>query len=280
MPDLQTTCNKCVQNPDRAVDPVDFTDLERQRNHFLYSLLSSLVRQRALLVIRQVENSNGLEAYRQLVQQNEPMTKNRSMGLLNAIMNWPTFSAKTSLMQQVLRLEHAFAEYERLGAKLNEDLKTAILMRCVTRQLKVWLQLQVNESTNYAKVRETVLLYDSSTTKWTEQMVLGSDNTMSSTDGPVPMEIDRVESKGKNKGAKGKSKSSPKGKSKGKGKTKDGKGKGKSFDQKGSKGNVNAQNDRSKGKGKGDSKACFVCGRQGHLAKDCWHSPHVRQVGF
>ena len=162
-------------------------------------------------------------------------------------------------MQQVLRLEHAFAEYERLGAKLNEDLKTAILMRCVTGQLKVWLQLQVNESTNYAKVREMVLLYDSSTTKWTEQMVLGSDNTMSSTDGPVPMEIDRVESKGKNKGAKGKSKSSPKGKSKGKGKTKDGKGKGKSFDQKGSKGNVNAQNDRSKGKGKGDSKACMFC---------------------
>ena len=60
------------------------------------------------------------------------------------------------------------------------------------------------------------------------------------------------------------------------------KGKEKSFDQKGPKGNVNAQNDRSKGKGKGDSKAYFVCGRPGHLAKDCCRSTQVRlrQVGF
>ena len=49
---------------------------------------------------------------RLLVQQNEPVSKNRSMGLLNIIMNWPAFSAKASLMQQLLRLEHAFAEAE------------------------------------------------------------------------------------------------------------------------------------------------------------------------
>ena len=67
-------------------------------------------------------------------------------------------SGKSSLMQQVFRLVHVFAEYERLGAKLIEDLNTAILMRCATGQLKVWLQLQVNELTNYAKVREMVLL--------------------------------------------------------------------------------------------------------------------------
>ena len=39
---------------DREVDPFDFTDAERQRNAFLYSLLSSLMRQRALLVVRQI----------------------------------------------------------------------------------------------------------------------------------------------------------------------------------------------------------------------------------
>jgi hypothetical protein len=39
-------------NPNVAVDPVDFTDLEKQRNTFFYSLLSSLLRQRALLVVR------------------------------------------------------------------------------------------------------------------------------------------------------------------------------------------------------------------------------------
>ena len=61
----------------KVVDPVDFSDSERQRNSFLYSMLSALLRQRPLLVVRQVSGSNGLEAYRQLVQQNEPVSRNR-----------------------------------------------------------------------------------------------------------------------------------------------------------------------------------------------------------
>ena len=36
------------------VDMVDFSDSEKQRNNFLYSLLSALLRQRALLVVKQV----------------------------------------------------------------------------------------------------------------------------------------------------------------------------------------------------------------------------------
>lgn len=130
---------------EQPVDPVDFSDGKRQRNShsFLYSLLSSLVGQRALLVVKQVSNSNGLEAYRLLMQQNEPLSKNRSMGLLNVIMNWPSFNSKVSLVQQVLKLENAYAKYEKLGSKLNDDLKIAILMRSVTRQLKTWLQLNL-----------------------------------------------------------------------------------------------------------------------------------------
>ena len=42
-----------------------------------------------------------------------------------------------------------------------------------------------------------ILLYDASTTKWSEQMVLGVDSNSSGADGPVPMEIDRIEGKGK-----------------------------------------------------------------------------------
>ena len=46
---------------------------------------------------------------------------------------------------------------------MNDELKTAILIRSVTGQLKVWLQLQVNEATTYGKVREMILRYDTST---------------------------------------------------------------------------------------------------------------------
>ena len=166
-------------------------------------------------------------------------------------------------MQQVLKLEHAFNEYEKLGSRLNDDLKTAILMRSVTGQLKVWLQLQVTEPTTYSRVREMVLRYDVSTTKWSEQMVLGNDAGGSGGDGPVPMEIDRVEGRPKGKsGNKGKSKDSKeqsKGKQKGKPKGKqDFRGKGKGGDQKG--GRSSSGGERSKGKGKSD-KQCHTCGR-------------------
>ena len=62
-------------------------------------MIASLLRQRALLVVRQVTGCNGLEAYRTLIL-------------------------------------HAYSEYEKLGSRLNDDLKTAILMRGVTGQLK------------------------------------------------------------------------------------------------------------------------------------------------
>ena len=142
--DIQNMRSKLNQ----PVDPVDFSDGERQRSAFLYSMLSS---------VKQIAGCNGLEAYGTLIQQNEPVSKNRSMGLLNIIMNWPQFGGKQSLMQQVLKLEHAFNEYEKLGSRLNDDLKTAILMRSVTGQLTVWLQLQATESTTYSRVREMVI---------------------------------------------------------------------------------------------------------------------------
>ena len=145
-------------NLDKPVDPLDFSDQERQKNNFLYNLLSALLRQRALLVVKQVTGNNGLEIFRLLVQQNEPASKNRSMSLLSVIMAPFSFTAKISLMQQLLKLEHAYSEYEGLGTKLNEDFKTAVVMRSIVGQLKTWLQLQVTEHTRHAKVREMVLM--------------------------------------------------------------------------------------------------------------------------
>ena len=91
----------------------------------------------------------------------------------------------------------------------------------------------------------------------------------------VPMDVDYIgKSKGKGKSngkSKGKSGSNSKGKSKGKSKDRN-QGKGKS--------KIN-----SKGKGKGkpsNDKECYVCGKRGHLARDCWsranHDKMVNEV--
>ena len=110
------------------------------------------------------------------MQQNEPVNKNRSLSLLHAMMGWPQFFNKSSLLQQLLKLENAFIEYDKLGSKWADDLKVAILLRCLSGQLKTWLQLRVTEGTTYSKVREMVLMFDSSTTRWSDSMALGVEN--------------------------------------------------------------------------------------------------------
>eukprot|EP00434_Breviolum_minutum_P039359 symbB.v1.2.034948.t1/scaffold4605.1/size37493/1 len=172
-------------NPTSYVDVSVQHDDEKKRGALLYSLLASLVKQRPLMVVRSVHNNNGLEAYRQLLLSNEPVNKNRALSLLNVIMNWPQFNGKSSFLSQVLRLENAFYEYDKLGTKLSEELRTAVLLRSVTGQLKVWLQLQIDNSYGYDKVRELILSYERSTARWTEQMVLGSSMTSTDTGGPI-----------------------------------------------------------------------------------------------
>ena len=295
-------------NPTSYVDASVQHDDEKKRGALLYSLLASLVKQRPLMVVRSVHGNNGLEAYRQLLLSNEPVNKNRALSLLNVIMNWPQFNGKSFFLSQVLRLENAFYEYDKLGTKLAEELRTAVLLRSVTGQLKVWLQLQIDDSYGYDKVRELILSYERSTARWTEQMVLGS--SMTSTDTGGPMEVDRIQKgkgdgkaqqKGNGKKGDGKGTYGGKGKSKfdqkGKGKFSygdKGRGKGKhskSGDFKGhdSKGHGKWQ-DYSKGKGHGQSKGrgdsgkggqsaiqCWHCGGN-HKAANCWKNNHVRQV--
>ena len=110
------------------------------------------------------------------------------------------------MISQVMKLESAFSEYEKLGGTLPETIRAAVLLRCLTGQLKTWMQLQLGESTKYADIREGVLSYKRSTTKWSESMVLGDVPGTS-----APMEVDRLQwnPKGKEKG-KGKFGKGPK----------------------------------------------------------------------
>ena len=106
---------------------------------------------------------------------------------------------KGGLLNQLLKLEEGFTEYERTGSRLEDNIKFAILKKCVSGQLKTWLQLIVAESQSYSKLREAVIQYDGATLRWSSAMMLGQE----SKDGAVPMEKARAMQR-KAKGPKGK----------------------------------------------------------------------------
>ena len=57
------------------------------------------------------------------------------MSLLSVIMNWPFSGGKGSLLSQVMQLQTAYNEYEKLDAALSDELKTAVVSRSVSGQL-------------------------------------------------------------------------------------------------------------------------------------------------
>ena len=71
---------------------------EKKRSMFLYELLASLLRGRLLTVLRGIPENNGYEALRQLVMQCQPTSRNRSLGILNALMSWKEFDMKGALL--------------------------------------------------------------------------------------------------------------------------------------------------------------------------------------
>ena len=173
---------------------------EQQRGRFFYGLLGSLLQGRLLGLVKNVLNSNGLEAMRQLIQNCQPMARNRTMSLLQGIMSYPSFNMKNSILPQIVKLEEHFMVYERLGGKLADEMKAAVLLRSISGPLKVHLNLAVNEGSSYAQIRGAIMSYDVATTKWNESASLqyvtpGQDST-----GLAPMEVDRVKGKGKEKG--------------------------------------------------------------------------------
>ena len=259
-----------TDEPSKALD-VDTGPLEvRQRSGKLYGLLAGLVKNRALSIVRAAPAGNGFEALRQLVLSMRPNTQARGLSLLASVTAWPSFSMNKPLQAQLLKLEDAYEETRRAGTTLGDELKCAILLRCLSGALKTHLSLSLKETSTYNELREEILRWDRGHEKWSK-LVSTSDDTSD----PKPMEVDRIQGKGKShdKG-KGKSdKGNQKGKSKQKGKDK---GKSKSNNDKGSQsGKGKSVQSPGKGKGKGD-RACYVCGTTGHMAKDCWSA--VRNV--
>ena len=167
--------------------------------------------------------------------------------------------------------EHQVGIYENLSStKLDDDVKISVVLRECPQKLRDHLLVNSQQFESiYNKLRAIIQAYLNTNKTW---IVKDFRET-------VPMDVDYL---GKSKG-KGKSKSKSKGKSKLKsGSNSKGKSKGKSKDRNQSKGKSKI-NSKSKSKRKpSNDKECYVCGKKGHLARDCWsranHDKMVNEV--
>ena len=50
---------------------------------------------------------------------------------MNAILGWPSFDMQKNMLSQLVKLEDAFREHEKTGATLAEEIKFAVLMKCL-----------------------------------------------------------------------------------------------------------------------------------------------------
>ena len=226
------------EHPKVAIELSKLNGEEQSRALQLYSIFTGVLRGKPLRLLRQQEDRNGLEVYRQLLQQFQPSSKSRALSLLSAYMQAPAFVKEKTLHEQVLGLERLRSEYQRCaGENVSDDLALSILVKCLPNHIRQHVQLQMSDTTTYDSIRSYVMSYEVVTSSWSTSKVhneLGVVGSYSSTSnsGPSPMEVDAItwKGKGKQKGKHGK----------GKGKGKDGKGKG-----------VSSWNSNQNGKGKG-----------------------------
>ena len=195
------------------------------------------------------------KARRQMAVENAPTTAGRRFAMLQAVLQ-PGMSDNPAKFEETWKSwEHQVDTYENLSStKLDDDVKISVVLRECPQKLRDRLLVNSQQfESNYNKLRAIIQAYLNTNKTWIV-------NDFRET---VPMDVDYI----------GKSKGKSKSKSKSKGKSKDrnpGKGKSKS-------------NSKGKGKGKPDNdRECYVCGKRGHLARDCWsranHDKMVNEV--
>ena len=276
----------------------DITDPHVQARSFqFYAILCSLIKSRAFQLVKQVDHQRGYEALRMLLLQFQPPSKVRSLGILSALTQIKGFNAKEPFLPQILELERGFEQYElAAGEAVQSSLKSALLLRSLSGVVRQHISAVLPEDASYVILREAILKYERTQFRWGMQNVFAQDSVLLNSNsqtpqgggshGPTPMEIDAVNFKGQGKGGyKAGGKKGFKGASKG------GKPTGKSPQyqqqqpfqpwrqappQGGGKG-------KDKGKGKGgkqrETRQCRVCGKTGHLARDCWQNKNGKGSG-
>ena len=216
------------------VNMADMTETRQTHSRKVFYMLTMLLKGPPLSLLRQVPDSNGYDAWRQLHRRYDSNQAGRQHAMLGMILRPKPFPANA------LAWEDALAEWKRLierwqtlsGESLPQSVKLTVLLENAPPAIKSQLTLQ--NYTSAADLEQAVLSY-----LGVQRFLNGTSNDM---------EVDAI--------------------SKGRGKGKNKKGRGKGKDKGEAKGKDDANKPRD-GEQK-ETRTCRNCGRTGHLAAQCW----------
>ena len=233
-----------------------------------------------------MQDENGFEAWRLLLEEHLPHTRARSLQLLSNLIH-TKFDAKRTTMENILKFEDSIEEYEKSsGDVVQDDLKVSVVLGNTEGPLRQHLILNVKETAKYSTLRQFLVSYEQ-TTRWTTTDLTNSGKGHQ---GLADMDVSRIKGKAKGGDGKGKGKMSWKGKFGG-GKGEKGRGKGKGYGNHFYKGRGRGSykgGKKGRGKGKGRSykggfqskgkgfgggapnaDLCHYCHKPGHYEANC-----------
>ena len=87
-------------NPKNVVSLSAMNEESKTKAVQLYAILTGLLKGKPLRLLRQQDDRNGLEVYRQLVPLFTPQSKTRSLSILQAFMEFPVFTKDKTLSEK------------------------------------------------------------------------------------------------------------------------------------------------------------------------------------
>ena len=206
----------------------------------LFLALVMLTEESALRLVQTVQDSNGVEALRRLLQRFNPITQGRVLATLNGILQADFGADEVGFLDRLTQWDQKVQEFEQMSRQSLPDLiKRAIITERAPVALRTHLLVNAQSLTSYGMVRAAVESFVTAGRRWDAQEP-GSEAM------EVDAQYDQKDGKGKTRKGGGK-------------KGKDGNGKG------------------GRRKGSPDEERpekfegyCIRCGKWGHRQRDCW----------
>jgi 8-oxo-dGTP pyrophosphatase MutT (NUDIX family) len=283
-------------------------DVQKKVCQQLYFCFGLLVRGKAMGIAKRIGDANGLELWRKLHEEYEPVEGNKMLADFTGLMDYTFGNDLRTVQEHLLFWETEVEEYEsHVREKVQENFKMGVILKGMPDIIREHLTLNLDTLDTYQKQRAMIVKFLKAKRAWstslTKKDAWKNKSQQKEEDAMDVSEVYKGWGKGKGKGKKGKGKESLfqpqgwqpskgawafqgwKGGKKGKGKGKDkgykGKGKGKKGKGKDGKGGQpwwmawktewqDPGNSWIKSKFQG---TCNKCGKYGHKARDCRSNP-------